>query len=126
MIERLRGRARRLKGEVMTLYFAWRDPRVSWAVKALALCVVAYAFSPIDLIPDFIPVLGLLDDLILLPLGIALVIRLLPPAVLDDARARAALAQDKPMMRGAVWVIIGIWIGLLVLLLVWLYRITAQ
>jgi uncharacterized membrane protein YkvA (DUF1232 family) len=126
MLKHFRQRAHRLKAEVMALYFAYRDPRVSWVVKALVVCVVAYALSPIDLIPDFIPLLGLLDDLILLPLGIALVIRLLPPAVMDDARRQAALVQDKPIIRGAAWVIIGIWIGLLVLLLVWLDRITIQ
>ena len=94
-----KARARQLKAEVYALYLAYRDPRVPWYAKVLAACVVGYALSPIDLIPDFIPVLGYLDDLVLIPLGIALTLRLIPPEVLDECRARACaeLAEGKPV-----------------------------
>ena len=107
-----RERARALKREVVTLYFACRDPRTPWYAKTLAACVVAYALSPIDLIPDFIPVLGYLDDLVLVPLGIALVLKLTPADVLLDARRRAA--QTKLRLRNwrAAAVIVLIWIAI--------------
>jgi uncharacterized membrane protein YkvA (DUF1232 family) len=94
-VEAWKRRARGLKRDTYALYLAARDPRVPWYTKALALCVVGYALSPIDLIPDFIPILGYLDDLILVPLGIALVLRLTPGHVLDEARARAQEAMDR-------------------------------
>lgn len=104
---------RRLKREVMTLYLAGRDPRTPWYAKAWTLLVVAYALSPIDLIPDFIPILGYVDDLILLPLGILLAIRLIPPPVLAECRAEAAkiTAADRPVSRSAAVVIVLLWIG---------------
>lgn len=92
-LETWKARAKALKVEIHALMIAYRDPRTPWAAKACALLVVAYALSPIDLIPDFIPVLGYLDDLILLPFGIALAIRLIPPEVMDEARKTAALAE---------------------------------
>ena len=110
-LERWRQEARRLKGEVYALYFAVRDPRVPWYAKVVAACVVAYAFSPIDLIPDPIPVLGYLDDLVLLPLGIALVLRLVPAEVLDDCRRRAETRQSRPVNWTAAAVIVAIWIA---------------
>ena|SRR5258705_13426492 len=82
-------RARALKREIKALWVAYRDPRTPRTAKLVAGIVLAYAISPIDLIPDFIPVLGQLDDLLLVPLGIALVIKLIPPEVLADARAQA-------------------------------------
>lgn len=90
MLDRLRTFARRLKADLLALSFAARDPRTPWLARALALLVLAYALSPIDLIPDFIPVLGQLDDLLLVPAGLWLALRLVPPAVLEDARAEAA------------------------------------
>ena len=81
-----KARRRQLQAEVYALYLAYRDPRVPWYAKAVAACVVGYALSPIDLIPDFIPVLGYLDDLVLIPLGIALALRMIPPAVMDECR----------------------------------------
>jgi uncharacterized membrane protein YkvA (DUF1232 family) len=109
-----KARARQLKAEVYALCLAYRDPRVPWYAKVLDACVVGYALSPIDLIPDFIPVLGYLDDLVLIPLGIALTLRLIPPAVLGEcrARARAELAEGKPVTRAAAAVIGAIWVGL--------------
>ena len=104
-------RMRALKRQALTVWFAARDPRLPWGLKLLALAVAAYAFSPIDLVPDFIPVLGLLDDLLLIPLGIALVVKLAPEAVMDDARAHAQVAADKPVSRVAACVIVLLWCG---------------
>jgi len=110
--EKWKGRARQLKTETYALYLAYRDPRVPWYAKLCAAVVVGYAFSPIDLIPDFVPVLGYLDDLILVPLGIALAVRLVPGEALAECRARAAevMAEGKPVSRAAAGVVIAIWL----------------
>src|SRR5579859_4082071 len=92
-----RQKVRALKRETYALYLACRDPRVPWYAKLLAGGVVAYLFSPIDPIPDFIPVLGFLDDLIIVPLGITLAVRLIPPAVMAECRARAAEEHGRPI-----------------------------
>ena len=115
MRARLRSWAETAKRDSLALYLAARDPRVPWYAKALALLVVGYAFSPIDLIPDFIPVVGYLDDLLLVPLGIVLVIRLIPREVMDDLRRDAArqLACRRPKSRTAAVVIMLLW-GLVV------------
>jgi len=94
--------ARRLKRDIYALYLAARDPRVPWYAKALAICVVGYALSPLDLIPDFIPIIGYLDDLILVPLGIALVIRLIPAETLADCRERAQVMMDRGIAKHAL------------------------
>jgi uncharacterized membrane protein YkvA (DUF1232 family) len=107
-----RQRVRQLRRETYALYLAYRDPRVPWVAKLLAACVVAYAFSPIDLIPDFIPVLGTLDDFVLIPLGIALSVKLIPPQVMAECRARAAEMEGKPTNWAAAAVIVALWIGL--------------
>ena len=107
---RLKEWARALKRDVHALYLAALDPRVSWQAKALAACVAAYALSPIDLIPDFIPVLGYLDDLVIVPLGIWLAVTLIPPDVMRDCRERAVLASSRPTSRAAAVVIIAIWV----------------
>jgi uncharacterized membrane protein YkvA (DUF1232 family) len=106
--------SRRLKTEVRALHLAARDPRVPWGPKLLAAAVVAYAVSPIDLIPDFIPVLGLLDDLVLIPLGIALTLRLVPPAIMAELRAEAAATPLRPSATAAA-VIVGLWVAGLLL-----------
>src|SRR6185295_18226447 len=100
--------------EVLALYLACRDPRVPWYAKALAALVVAYALSPIDLIPDFIPVLGYLDDLVLVPLGVLAVRAMIGRDVMDDCRrrARAALGQGKLRSRLGLAIVVGVWIGL--------------
>lgn len=90
MLENLKSRARALKDEALAVYLAAKDPRTPWYAKALVFFVAAHTFSPIDLIPDFIPVLGYLDDLIITPLGLALAIRLIPPEVLEEARGKVA------------------------------------
>lgn len=123
-MERLQRAARALKRDGLTLWFALRDPRTPWWVKALIAFVVGYALSPIDLIPDFIPVLGLVDDLILLPGLIWLALRLLPAEVMAAARAQseAHMAQQRPKVRlrwGAV-LIIALWVAALALLVWWL------
>ena len=112
MLKRLRGWAHALKGDTMVLYFAVRDPRTPLAAKLVAMAVVAYALSPIDLIPDFIPILGWLDDLILLPLGIALALRLIPAPVMADARDRAAAVMQRPRNLLAAAAIILLWLAL--------------
>ena len=118
----LKEKARALKRETTALWFALRDPRTPWAARVVGALVVAYALSPIDLIPDFIPVLGLLDDLILLPLGIALCIRLIPADVFEDARRRAIDAERQPANRIAAVVIVLIWMGLAVACGIWAWR----
>jgi uncharacterized membrane protein YkvA (DUF1232 family) len=110
-IELWRQRARRLKREVYALYYAYKHPRVPWYAKLVAVCVVAYAFSPIDLIPDLVPILGYLDDLVLVPLGIALVLRLIPDDVLAECRRQAEQRQGRPVNWIAAGVIVAIWIG---------------
>src|SRR5947199_5817102 len=93
--------ARSLKRDAHAIYFAARDPRTPWYAKALALCVAGYPLSPIDLIPDFVPVLGYLDDLVIVPLGILAVLRLTPPEIMAENRAAAALCAERPVSRTA-------------------------
>ena len=111
MLDKLKQRARQLKRETIALYFAFRDKRTPWYAKILAALVLAYAFSPIDLIPDFIPVLGYLDDLILIPAGIALTLKLIPPEVMDDARLTASPKSPERSVG---------WIGAGIIILIWL------
>jgi uncharacterized membrane protein YkvA (DUF1232 family) len=124
-MQRLKIWAAALKREVMTLWFACRDPRTPWYARVLTMLIVAYALSPIDLIPDFIPVLGYLDELILLPVGIYLVLKLVPAEALADARARAQAWVDsrKPKPRDwiAAAVIVLVWVAVLwaAFLLIW-------
>ena len=99
MAGKLKEWARTIKRDVHAIYLAARDPRVPWYAKALALCVIGYALSPIDLIPDFIPVIGYLDDLVIVPLGILAVVKLIPPDILAEHRATAAIASERPIHR---------------------------
>ena len=114
--------ARTIKRDVHAIYLASRDPRTPWYVKALALCVAGYALSPIDLIPDFIPVLGYLDDVIIVPLGIVAVVKMIPPEVMAEHRAIAALAVERPVSRTAAVVIVGIWAASIALTAWLVYR----
>jgi uncharacterized membrane protein YkvA (DUF1232 family) len=111
-IETWKRQAGELKIEVYALYLAYKDPRVPLHARIFAACVVGYAFSPIDLIPDPIPILGYLDDLVLIPLGITLAIRMIPPEVLAECRGRAreVMREGKPVNRIAAAIIIGIWL----------------
>lgn len=105
-------RARKLKANVYALYFACRDPRVPWYAKLFIACVVGYAFSPVDLIPDFVPVLGYLDDLVLIPLGVTIALKIIPGTVMEEARYKAEALIQKPKNWIAAAVIIMIWLGL--------------
>jgi len=110
LMSRLKTWARALRRDAHAIFLGSRDPRVPWAVKLLALAVAGYALSPIDLIPDFIPVLGYLDDLIIVPLGIWLVIALIPEDVMAEYRAVASAAQ-RPVSKAAAIVIVALWIS---------------
>jgi uncharacterized membrane protein YkvA (DUF1232 family) len=108
---RLKDWARAIKKDVVALFIAARDPRVPWYVKAAAMAIAAYALSPIDLIPDFIPILGYLDDLIILPLAIALVIRLIPDPLMAEFRETAQRQSERPVSRVAAAVIVALWVA---------------
>ena len=114
MFDGLKNKARLLRIEVYAVYLAYKDPRVPWYARIFAACVVGYAFSPIDLIPDPIPILGYLDDLILIPLGIRIALKMIPQEVLADCReqAREVMLQGQPVNKLAALVIILIWIAL--------------
>jgi uncharacterized membrane protein YkvA (DUF1232 family) len=124
VLERLKGWARSLKAELYALYLAYRDPRVPWYARLLAICVVGYAFSPIDLIPDPIPILGYLDDLIIIPVGIWLTVKLIPRDVLLECRERAKneMQKGKPTNWVAAALIMCVWILLAVSAGVFLVR----
>ena len=117
-----RQRAQDLKRDVFALYFAMRDPRVPWYAKALAGCIVAYAFSPIDLIPDPIPVLGYLDDLVLIPLGVLVVRHMIPGQVMAECRLKAQGLAEKPTNWIAAAIVVLIWLGLTAAAAYWLVR----
>jgi uncharacterized membrane protein YkvA (DUF1232 family) len=122
MLEKLRERVNHLKRETYALYLAYRHPQTPRLAKIWTLVVVAYALSPIDLIPDFIPVLGYLDDLILIPIGIAIAVKLIPVDVMRECREQAAQATEDPNMgRAAAAVIIVIWVLLALMLIWWIY-----
>ena len=120
-----RNRVKQIKIETYTLWLAYRHPQVPWYAKLVAACVVGYAFSPIDLIPDFIPVLGYVDDLILLPLGIMLALKLIPQPVLEECRlqARDRMAQGKPLNWVAGIIIIAIWLVGFVVVVIFGWRL---
>ncbi|WP_214629231.1 YkvA family protein [Paenibacillus agaridevorans] len=121
-LKKLRSFARKLKNNLFVLYLSYKDPRTPLFAKIVAICVVAYAFSPIDLIPDFIPVLGYLDDLILVPLGIALALKLVPSQIIEDSRVRAQEMKKNGKPKNwfvgtlfiTVWILFAIWIGKLI------------
>jgi uncharacterized membrane protein YkvA (DUF1232 family) len=124
VLDAWKARARELKVDTYALYLACRDPRVPWYAKLLAAGVVAYAFSPIDLIPDPIPVLGYLDDLLLLPLGILAVRRLIPPPVLEESRAgaRALMAEGAPVSWTAAAIVVALWMAAAAMIARWTMR----
>lgn len=124
MLNKLKQRARHLKAEIYALYLAYRDPRVPWYARVFVACVVGYALSPIDLIPDFVPVLGYLDDLIVLPLGLSIALRLIPAEVMAECRAQARerLASGKPRNWLAAAVIVAIWLALAASVGLWVWQ----
>ncbi|SDN05210.1 Uncharacterized membrane protein YkvA, DUF1232 family [Paenibacillus sp. yr247] len=119
VLERAKNKAREIKRNIFVLYLAYKDPRVPWYAKLFTILVVAYAFSPIDLIPDFIPVLGYLDDLIIVPLGITIAFKMIPASVIEDCRVKAEELRKNRKPRnwvtGAlfiiIWILLAIWIG---------------
>ncbi len=123
-IDKWKDRARKLKTEVYALYLAYKDKRTPWYAKAFTAIVVAYAFSPIDLIPDFIPGFGYLDDLVLVPLGAFLAVKMIPAEVMAESREKAAqiMSQGKPVNKAAAVVIVLVWIGLATVVSVILIR----
>ena len=121
-LERLKTWARALRRDVVALWIAARDPQTPTWARLIAAAIPAYAVSPIELIPDFIPVLGYLDELLLLPLGIAAAVRLIPPDLMLEFRARAATVLQRPKSRIAADVVVLIWLTCGVLLSVWVWR----
>ncbi|ASJ51575.1 hypothetical protein ABE07_13810 [Bacillus thuringiensis] len=117
MIQKMKKWARNLKKQLLVLYLAYRDERVPWYAKLFTMLVVAYAFSPIDLIPDFIPILGYLDDLILVPLGVYLALKLIPKEVLEDCKRkveeRQTISKPKNWITGIIiitlWILVFVW-----------------
>jgi uncharacterized membrane protein YkvA (DUF1232 family) len=119
-------RARKLKQDVVAVALAMRDPRVPWYAKAMGAFIVAYALSPIDLIPDFIPVIGYLDDLVLVPLGLLLMLRLIPAEVLAEHRAAAASVAQRPVSYAGAVAVILVWLVSLMLAIYWVHRMLAD
>ncbi len=117
-------KAEALKTQTIALYFAWRDPRVPWYAKGWIALVVAYAFSPIDLIPDFIPVLGYLDDLVIVPLGVYLALRMIPAQVMQECqdKARQQLNEAHPKFRWMGVIVVVIWLVVFLLAVFWAAR----
>jgi uncharacterized membrane protein YkvA (DUF1232 family) len=111
-MENFKKSLRALKNELAALYLAYRDPRTPWYAKVAAILVIAYALSPIDLIPDFIPVLGYLDDLIIVPLGIFIAIKLIPADIMASAREKAA-SSEQALPTGTAW-------GIIIVVFLWL------
>jgi uncharacterized membrane protein YkvA (DUF1232 family) len=128
LVANLKTRARKLKSEVAALYYAARHPATPWYAKVLILGIVAYALSPIDLIPDFIPVLGFVDEIILLPFAILLAVKLVPDNVMIECRARAAETGKvrTPAARVAAVAIVLLWIAAIVAVGRWAYRAFAE
>jgi uncharacterized membrane protein YkvA (DUF1232 family) len=112
ILERLKQKVRQLNLELFAIQLACRDPRTPWYAKVLAICVVGYAFSPIDLIPDFIPIIGYLDDLIIVPLGMMLVLRMIPPVVMAECRVKAQSATSPSHSQN--------WIAAVIILMIWI------
>jgi uncharacterized membrane protein YkvA (DUF1232 family) len=118
-------RARQLESETYTLYLAYKDPRVPWYAKAFAALLVGYVFSPIDPIPDVIPVIGLLDELVVVPLGVILARKMIPEEVLAECQQKSweATREDKPVKRAAAVVVVAVWLLLAVLAAVVVVRV---
>ena len=110
-------RLKRLRRDCIAVYFAIRDPRMPFIAKMIALFVVAYALSPVDIIPDFIPVIGYLDDLVIIPLGIWLVVKLTPGQLMEECRAKADAALEKPVMKSGIIIAVAAWVGLSIALI---------
>lgn len=118
-LEKAKKKAKEIKQNIFVLYLAYKDPRVPWYAKLFSILVVAYAFSPIDLIPDFIPIIGYLDDIIIVPLGIIIALKMIPKSIIEDCRVKAEELRKKEKPKnwfaGAVfiiiWILLAVWIG---------------
>lgn len=120
MLQRTKRWARTIRRDAVAVWIAARDPRVPWYAKLVAAAVAAYALSPIDLIPDFVPVLGYLDDLVIVPAGILLIVRLIPSGLMDEFRTEAARREERPASLAGAAVIVLLWIGAVALTAWWL------
>jgi uncharacterized membrane protein YkvA (DUF1232 family) len=118
--------AQQLKRQTLTVYFAARDPRTPLVVWLLALAVAAYALSPIDLIPDFVPIIGYIDDLLIVPIGLALVVRLIPDEVAESARQKAVEAAARPVSYGAAIFIVALWLIAAAVLVGWMLKVSTD
>lgn len=121
-LDRAKHWARSIKRDVIAIWIAARDRRTPWSARILAACVAAYALSPIDLIPDFVPVLGYLDDLLIVPLGIVAVVKLVPPALMTEYRAAAARIAAKPVSHVGLAIVLFVWL----VLAVWLVAVATD
>jgi len=120
--EKLKGWVQTVKRDVLALWIAARDPRTPWYAKAVAAAIAAYALSPIDLIPDFIPIIGLLDDMLIIPLGIFVAIKLIPPELMAEFRRKAAEAADQPVSKIAAAFIVLLWMACGIGLMWWIFK----
>lgn len=122
MLQRARTWARTLEQDVVAIWIAARDPRVPWYAKAVAVVVAAYALSPVDLIPDFIPVLGYLDDVLILPAGIWVTVRMIPAELMVEFRGEAVRSAGRPTSRAGASVIVALWLSALAVTACWVYQ----
>lgn len=125
MFDKIKTWARSLKRKIFILYFACKDERVPWHAKVFTACVVAYAFSPIDIIPDFIPILGYLDDVILVPIGIMIALKMIPKSVLTDCEVKAEemMKKGKPKNWIVGSLIVMIWVLIIIWAIIYIYRL---
>ncbi|PEF36683.1 hypothetical protein CON84_19710, partial [Bacillus sp. AFS094228] len=125
MFDKIKTWAKSLKRQIFILYFACKDERVPWHAKVFTACVVAYAFSPIDIIPDFIPILGYLDDVILVPIGIMIALKMIPKSVLTDCEVKAEemMKKGKPKNWIVGSLIVMIWVLIIIWAIIYIYRL---
>jgi len=125
MFDKIKTWAKSLKRQIFILYFACKDERVPWHAKVFTACVVAYAFSPIDIIPDFIPILGYLDDVILVPIGIMIALKMIPKSVLTDCEVKAEemMKKGKPKNWIVGSLIVMIWVFIIIWAIIYIYRL---
>ncbi|USK74374.1 YkvA family protein [Peribacillus frigoritolerans] len=125
MFDKIKTWARSLKRQIFILYFACKDERVPWHAKVFTACLVAYAFSPIDIIPDFIPILGYLDDVILVPIGIMIALKMIPKIVLTDCEVKAEemMKNGKPKNWIVGSLIVMIWVLIIIWAIIYIYRL---
>jgi uncharacterized membrane protein YkvA (DUF1232 family) len=122
MLERAKNWARTVRRDTRALWLAARDPRTPALAKYLAIALVAYALSPIDLIPDFVPILGMLDDIVILPLGMLLLVRMIPAELMQDLRERAARIEELPASRAGLLAVLAIWLVAAIITALWITR----